>query len=142
MLTITKEFAFEAAHLLENHPSKCKNLHGHSYRLLVTVTKKELDNNMIIDFADLKKVVNEELIDKIDHSFIYNTNTDKEYVKEIATALAKYGLKMFAFNTRSTCEEMSKVFFEMLQEKLKEINIELVSIELYEGPGSYATYSR
>ncbi len=142
MLTITKEFSFDAAHILENHPSKCKNLHGHTYKMFITVSREELDNNMIIDFGDLKRIVNEVLIDKIDHSFMYNGNTDKDYVKEIVKVLEDNGLKTFKFNTRTTCEEMVQVIFELLDKELKKNNIQLESIKLYEGAGSYATYSR
>jgi 6-pyruvoyltetrahydropterin/6-carboxytetrahydropterin synthase len=142
MLTITKEFSFDAAHLLENHPAKCKNLHGHTYKMFVTVSKEELDNNMVIDFGDLKRIVNETLIDKIDHSFIYNCNTDKEYVNEIVKVLEDNGLKTYKFETRTTCEEMIQVIFDLLEKELEKENIKLESIKLYEGAGSYAEYSK
>ena len=142
MITITKEFSFDAAHLLENHSSKCKNLHGHTYKLLVTVSKEELDNNMIIDFSDLKKIVNETIIDKLDHAFLYNSNTKLNYVKEIAKLLEDKGLKTYKFKTRTTCEEMIIVIFDLLEKELEKKEIKLLSIKLYEGIGSYAEYSR
>ena len=53
-MEVTKEFNFEMAHMLENHPSLCKNLHGHSYKLFVTL-KGPIDNDMVIDFKKPKK---------------------------------------------------------------------------------------
>ena len=142
MLTITKEFSFDAAHLLENHPSKCKNLHGHTYKMIVTVSKEELNNNMIIDFGDLKDIVNKTIIEKLDHAFLYNENSKIEYVKKIAKFLEENGLKTYKFKTRTPCEEMIIVIFNLLETELMKNNIKLVSIKLYEGVGSYAEYSR
>ncbi|WDC84441.1 6-carboxytetrahydropterin synthase [Caloramator sp. mosi_1] len=53
MLTVSKEFNFEAAHMLSEHQGDCKNLHGHSYKMIVEVTG-DIKNGMVIDFKDLK----------------------------------------------------------------------------------------
>jgi 6-pyruvoyltetrahydropterin/6-carboxytetrahydropterin synthase len=73
---IGKIFRFEAAHQLPNHNGKCRNLHGHSYKLEVEVTgpikeaNGDSDEGMIMDFGDLKKIVQEEIIDLVDHQFL------------------------------------------------------------------------
>ena len=70
-VSITKKFEFEAAHKLLGHPGKCKNLHGHSYKLEVTISSRKLnDQGMVMDFGDLKKIVNKWVIDKFDHSYL------------------------------------------------------------------------
>ncbi|MFA6423569.1 MAG: 6-carboxytetrahydropterin synthase QueD [Patescibacteria group bacterium] len=68
-MLVTKSFYFESAHKLEDYDGKCKNLHGHSYRLEVTIEGKVNENGMVMDFSKLKKIVNEQIIDKLDHSY-------------------------------------------------------------------------
>ena len=68
---ITKKFEFEAAHRLPNHPGKCKKLHGHTYRLEVTISTKQLNlQDMVMDFGDLKAIVNSHIIEIFDHSYL------------------------------------------------------------------------
>ncbi len=71
MISVTKIFNFEAAHHLPNHEGKCKNIHGHNYKLEVTFSgDRKIEGNskgMIIDFSDLKKIVDSVIIDRVDH---------------------------------------------------------------------------
>jgi len=71
MFLVTKEFRFESAHFLPKYYGKCENLHGHSYRLQVTVKIPELnDEGIAYDFVKLKKVVMENVVDILDHKLI------------------------------------------------------------------------
>ena len=78
---ITKQFTFETGHALYGHDGKCKNIHGHSYKLSVTIFGKPLEDSksskfgMIMDFSDLKKIVKEEIVNPLDHATIFNKNT-------------------------------------------------------------------
>jgi 6-pyruvoyltetrahydropterin/6-carboxytetrahydropterin synthase len=64
-------FDFEAAHRLPRHPGKCKDLHGHSYHLVVSVDRPVApETGMAIDFADLKTVVRREVVDRLDHKYV------------------------------------------------------------------------
>jgi len=64
-------FDFEAAHKLPRHPGKCKELHGHSYHLVVSVDRPvSKESGMAIDFGDLKKVVRAEVVDRLDHTYV------------------------------------------------------------------------
>ena len=78
MIHLTKIFRFEAAHALMGYDGRCRNIHGHSYEMRVTIKGMPIidDNNpkngMVMDFGDLKKIVNEEIIDHYDHAFIIN----------------------------------------------------------------------
>jgi 6-pyruvoyltetrahydropterin/6-carboxytetrahydropterin synthase len=68
---VRRRFRFEAAHDLPNHPGKCKNLHGHSYVLVVTVERAvEPRSGMAIDFGDLKRIVRAEVVDVLDHTYV------------------------------------------------------------------------
>ena len=85
-IRITKMFSFEAGHALHGYDGKCKNLHGHSYHLEVTVIgtpiadTNNVKHGMVIDFGDLKKIVKEQVVDVFDHAIVFNKNTltDKE----------------------------------------------------------------
>jgi len=77
MITITRRFHFEAAHLLPEHEGKCKCLHGHSYKVEITVggpLKTEgPEGGMVMDFGKLKKVVQSEVLSKLDHTLLNDT---------------------------------------------------------------------
>ena len=97
MITITKIFRFEAAHFLPCHLGKCKNVHGHSYVLEIEI---EGDRNfegpekdMVMDFGNLSKIVNELVIDRLDHKIlndIFDNPTAECMVMEIAKWLKPY----------------------------------------------------
>ncbi len=67
---VTRSFSFEAAHQLEWHAGACKNLHGHSYRLEVTVAGELDANGIVIDFSDLREIVQQAVIDRFDHTYL------------------------------------------------------------------------
>jgi 6-pyruvoyltetrahydropterin/6-carboxytetrahydropterin synthase len=67
---VVRTFRFEAAHQLPWHEGKCRDLHGHSYRLDVTVEGPLTENGVVVDFADLKAVVRREVIDRFDHKYL------------------------------------------------------------------------
>jgi len=70
-LIVRRRFDFEAAHELPGHPGACRNLHGHSYKLVVSV-EREINpgSGMAIDFADLKQLVRREVLDRVDHRLL------------------------------------------------------------------------
>lgn len=149
---ITKEFKFEMAHLLEDHNGLCKNVHGHSYRLFVTVSSTITDINinkksrnnigMVIDFKDLKNIVDKKIINKLDHSFAYNGKDKKS--KIIAEFLDKQICqKLHNFNFRVTAENMAKWIYTELNKELVIGNFNCVctKVQLYETQTSCATYS-
>ena len=75
-IRLTKEFTFEAAHALEGYDGACREIHGHSYRLFVTVKGRPCEDTahpkcgMVMDFGDLKRIVGEEVISRLDHAFV------------------------------------------------------------------------
>ena len=74
VIRLTKEFHFELAHALEGYDGACRNIHGHSYILFVTVIGKPISSEenpklgMIMDFGELKRIVNNTIISRFDHS--------------------------------------------------------------------------
>ena len=117
MITVTKTVRFDAAHVLTNHQGLCKNLHGHTYRVDVSVAQAADDGrDMVIDFKDLKAIANEVICDRFDHAFIYNTESAGE--KEIAAVVEKNGMRTVAIPFRSTVENLAKMFYDELKGRL------------------------
>ena len=70
-MRVRRAFHFEAAHRLPHHPGKCRELHGHSYRLVVTVDGPiDGGSGMVVDFSEVKRLVNEEVVGKLDHKYV------------------------------------------------------------------------
>ena len=67
---VVRTFSFEAAHQLPWHPGKCKNLHGHSYRLEVAIEGPVGEDGMVMDFAAVKSIVEREVVDRYDHTYL------------------------------------------------------------------------
>lgn len=139
MFKIAKEFQFDACHMLDGHNKKCHNLHGHTYRLLVEIEGELIDNgssaDMVMDYADLKAIVKQHIVDPLDHAYLYNQNNPNEC--RIASLLKEMNRKIFAFPCRTTAECMSKFIFDCLSQYLP-----ISMIKLWETPTSYCEYHR
>ena len=141
-IRITKKFRFEAAHALYSYDGKCKNIHGHNYNLFVTVIGVPLkdDSNpkygMVMDFGDLKKIVNSEIVDKFDHSIIFNKNSPH---KELADELIKNSHKVILADYQPTIEEMVIDFANRISSKLPS-EIKLHCLKLEETETSYSEW--
>ena len=135
MITVTKTVKFDAAHVLTNHQGLCKNLHGHTYRVDVSVSQAaDDDRDMVIDFKDLKGIANEVVCDRFDHAFIYNTESVGE--REIAAVVEKNGMRTVAIPFRSTAENLAKLFFSDLKARIPG----LVAVKVWEAADSCAEY--
>ena len=86
--SVTRTFTFEAAHQLPWHEGKCRNLHGHSYRLEVTVEGPIGPQGIVVDFADIKRVVEREVVDAYDHRYL-NDLIDNPTAELIAAEIWK-----------------------------------------------------
>ncbi len=135
MTTVTKTVRFDAAHVLTNHKGLCKNLHGHTYRVDVSVAGEEGGTyDMVIDFKDLKRIATEVICDRFDHAFIYNTGSEGE--REIAAVVEKYGMRTVAIPFRSTAENLARLFFDDLLPRIPG----LASVKVWETADSCAEY--
>ena len=136
MLTVTKSVKFDAAHVLTNHQGLCKNLHGHTYRVEVSVTQAPGDDaDMVIDFKDLKRKCEEVILERYDHAFMYNSESQAE--SEIAAVVTKYGMRAVAMPYRSTAENLARHFFGVLREHVAGLS----RVRVWETPDSSAEYS-
>ena len=141
-IRITKQFSFEAGHALHGYDGKCKNLHGHSYHLDVTVIGTPISDTsnvkcgMVIDFGDLKKIVKEEIVDQFDHSMIFNKNTPH---LEMANHLKSHGHNVILVDYQPTTEMMIGDFANKIKSRLPE-NLSLHSLKLRETATSFAEW--
>ena len=141
-IRITKQFSFETGHALYGYDGKCKNVHGHSYKLSVTVIgQPNQDQNhvkfgMVIDFSDLKRIVREEIVDLFDHATVFNGNTPHV---ELADELKQRGHHVILVNYQPTSENMVIDFAAKIKSRLPE-NIKLHSLRLQETETSYAEW--
>lgn len=141
-IRITKQFSFETGHALYGYDGKCRNVHGHSYKLSVTVigTPIEDTNNvkygMVIDFGDLKKIVKEEIVDVFDHATVFNKNTPHV---ELAKELSDRGHNVLLVDYQPTSEMMVIDFADKIKQRLPK-DIQLHSLRLQETATSYAEW--
>ena len=133
MTTVTKTVKFDAAHILSDHAGLCKNLHGHTYRVDVSVAQNT-DADMVIDFKELKRIVNEVICDRFDHAFIYNTESAGE--REIAAVVEKNGMRTVPIPFRSTAENLAKLFFGELKARIPGLS----GVKVWETADSCAEY--
>ena len=121
MISVTKIFSFEAAHFLPNHEGKCKNVHGHNYKLEVTFSgDRELtgsNKGMIVDFSDLKEIVDNVIIDQVDH-----INLNDIFANPTAENM------VFAFSTWIQDGELT--------------SLKLIKLKLWETDDSFAEWSK
>ncbi|MDP4143805.1 MAG: 6-carboxytetrahydropterin synthase [Bacillota bacterium] len=143
-VSITKEFTWDMAHMLAGHEGLCKNLHGHSYKMQVEVGSADsgmndnLNNGMIIDFKDLKEIVKKEIVNPLDHSFVYWDKSPDKIEYQIAQLLMDSGRKVVGVQYRPTAEEMVFDFYNRLMTEFMKYNIKLLSIKLWETETSFA----
>lgn len=141
-IRITKQFSFETGHALYGYDGKCKNVHGHSYRLEVTVIGKPISDasnvkyGMVIDFGDLKKIVKEDIVDVFDHATVFNKNTPHV---ELAKELEDRGHNVLLVNYQPTSEMMVIDFAEKIKKRLPK-NIKLHALKLQETTTSFAQW--
>ena len=141
-IRITKQFSFETGHALYGYDGKCKNVHGHSYRLEVTVIgipindKTNVKFGMVIDFGDLKKIVKEEIVNVFDHATVFNKNTPHV---ELARELEIRGHNVLLVDYQPTSEMMVIDFASKIKKRLPR-NIKLFSLKLQETATSFAEW--
>jgi len=141
-IRITKQFNFETGHALYGYDGKCRNVHGHSYKLSVTVIGNPITDTthvklgMVIDFGDLKKIVKEEIVNQFDHATVFNKNTPHV---ELAKELVDRGHNVILADYQPTSENMVIDFATKIKARLPK-NIKLHSLKLQETETSFAEW--
>lgn len=141
IIRVTREFSFEMAHVLKGYDGPCRNVHGHSYRLFVTVRGEPLNdsrsskNGMVMDFTDLKEIVLKTIIERFDHSVVISSDFAGEKKKMMADAFGNAVIVGY----QPTCENLVTDFARMLKNSLP-AGVRLHSLRLCETAKSYAEW--
>jgi 6-pyruvoyltetrahydropterin/6-carboxytetrahydropterin synthase len=140
-IRVSKEFDFEMAHALWNYDGACRNIHGHSYRLFVTLLgvpnadSGDPKFGMVIDFKDLKNMVKGPVVDFLDHSLVVY----KEAEGETLASIRQMYEKVHVFDFQPTCENLVLYIVKIIRASLMP-GIELQAVKLYETSTSYAEW--
>lgn len=140
-IKITKQFSFEMAHALRNYDGLCRNIHGHSYKMDITLAGQPLQdesspkNGMVMDFGDLKRLVNEEIISLLDHALVLNAKTDAQLVDVLKQNYEKIVIVDF----QPTTENLLNFIAGKIQTRLPD-DVKLTCVRLRETDTSYAEW--
>lgn len=142
IIRLTREFSFEMAHALEGYDGLCRHLHGHSYRLFVTIAGTPCADpgdpkyGMVMDFTDLKAIVNRLIVEPLDHSLVIRrTDTNGDFIE---TLRSHWG-RVREVEYQPTCEKMIERFAQDISRELP-ATVKLVELRLYETEKSHATW--
>lgn len=134
-MKIAKEFRWEMGHRLPEHFGLCKNIHGHSYKMLVEF-EGELDKNeMVIDYYDVEKIINP-LIEKLDHAFMVNKNDNM-----VLEFLEKINSKKVVIDFNATAENICFYLLNEIKKVPLPANLSSVKVRVYETEFDYAEES-
>ena len=137
MYFLKSETSFDSAHFLYGYDGKCSNIHGHRWKIEVTVKDLSLQKDgqtkvMIIDFGDLKKAL-KSMADNFDHALIYETGTLK---KDTLECLLRDGFRLVELPYRPTAENLARHFYQLL----KKSGFNLHNVKVYETPNNCAMF--
>ncbi len=140
-IRLTKEFRFEMAHALWNYDGLCKNIHGHSYILAVTVLGEPITDasstklGMVIDFGDLKRIVMDEIVNRLDHTLVLSKEAPAQQLAQLPQMTDRFELVDY----QPTCENMLLDFVKRIQPRLSN-GVTLHSLKLNETANSFAEW--
>ncbi len=137
MYALRTEAAFDGAHFLTDYYGKCENLHGHRWRVVVTIQQEELQEegtmkDMVLDFGVFKKAVRD-LANSLDHTFLVEEGSLRPATVE---ALEAEGFALTFLPFRTTAENLAKWFFDRLHEQ----GLPVSEVECDETPNNQAFY--
>jgi 6-pyruvoyltetrahydropterin/6-carboxytetrahydropterin synthase len=140
-IRITKIYSFEMAHILQDYDGPCRNIHGHSYKLFVTVSGTPIQDEsspkkgMVMDFKDLKAIVKDHIVMRFDHALVLNSKTDPGLIEGIK----KHMEKLIIVDYQPTSENLVADFASIIRSHLPE-NVSLHNLRLWETATSYTEW--
>ena len=133
MITITKELFIETGHRLMNHESKCKNAHGHQYKICITCHAEKLDEvGRIVDFSVIKREVGGWLDDHWDHGMLLQRGDN------LATFLKAEGNKVYVMEDPPTAENLATLVLRVARGLLRPFGVHVVKVRVWETPSCFA----
>lgn len=140
-IRVTKKFTFDMAHALYGYDGPCKNIHGHTYILSVTLIGKVIEqanypkNGMVIDFTDFKRIVKDTVINVFDHSLVLNLNSPHANLKDLNDNFEKINYVPY----QPSCENLLIDFLNRINFKLPD-DVKINNLKLEETPTSFAEW--
>lgn len=140
-IRITKIYSFEMAHILQDYDGPCRNIHGHSYKLFVTVSGTPIQDEsspkkgMVMDFKDLKAIVKDHIVMRFDHALVLSSKTDPGLIEGIK----KHMEKLIIVDYQPTSENLAADFASIIRSHLPE-NVSLHNLRLWETATSYTEW--
>lgn len=136
MLSITKLFSFEAAHRISNYQGACNQVHGHSYKLHITVSAEmPAENDMVLDFKVLKELVQSHVLALWDHSLMLKDNAENRHF------FLNYPGKIYWMDREPTAEQILLDISRKLTPTLPDY-VDLEEIALFETETSFAKWRK
>jgi 6-pyruvoyltetrahydropterin/6-carboxytetrahydropterin synthase len=132
IMKIAKEFSWEMGHRLPEHFGKCKNIHGHSYKMIVELEGDVDKNGMVLDYFELKKIINP-IVEELDHAFLVYKDDH-----EVLDFLTKIKSKKIVVDFQSTVENICSYFLTKIKNYNLPANIRSVKVRICETPDDYA----
>lgn len=132
MYIVKTEDSFDSAHFLARYNGKCRNIHGHRWRVVIEIAGENLDDGMVVDFTDIKAAL-KALTDNLDHSLVMEKDTLKSQTYE---CLVDEGFRIMIMDFRPTAENFAKYFFDEIKNK----GFNIRAVEVYETPNNCARY--
>ena len=146
-ISITRRLEFDAGHRIPNHDGQCKHLHGHRYAIEITLSGEianhpgQADDGMVLDFADIKRISNQYVVEPWDHAFLV-AKEDKGLV-DFLNSLPNH--KTVVMEHVPTVENLAQAAFNILSplfDKAFAGRLQLTAIRLYETPSCWADVHR
>lgn len=132
MYIVKTEDSFDSAHFLARYNGKCRNIHGHRWRVVIEIAGENLDDGMVVDFTNIKAAL-KALTDNLDHSLVMEKDTLKPQTCE---CLVDEGFRVMIMDFRPTAENFAKYFFDEIKNK----GFNIRAAEVYETPNNCARY--
>jgi 6-pyruvoyltetrahydropterin/6-carboxytetrahydropterin synthase len=138
MYGVTKSFHFCAAHRLHNYVGKCANIHGHNYRVDVTMESMELKDGMVLDFGEISKIIGKWIDDRMDHTLLV-CNSD-ELLIPLVEDMSSY-FKFFFMTEKTTAENIARLLFQECQQMCTRDGMVVREVKVWETESCFAVFS-
>lgn len=134
-MKIAKEFRWEMGHRLPDHFGLCKNIHGHSYKMIVEFEGELNNDQMVIDYYDVERIINP-IIEKLDHAFMVNKQDEM-----VIDFLEKIKSKKVVVDFHATAENICNYFLDRIKKSSLPSNIHAIKVKVFETQFDYAEES-
>jgi 6-pyruvoyltetrahydropterin/6-carboxytetrahydropterin synthase len=138
MYSVTKQFQFCAAHRLHDYIGKCNSLHGHNYRIEISLEAMELDKDMVVDFGKISDIIGRWINDNLDHAILIST---KDTMLNNSKFLDNFICKHFMMNDKTTAEHIAELIFNQCRVLINREGLFIRKVTVWETDTCCASFS-